>query len=202
MQVHAEDWNLLAKKAIVSITPEESDAVSEWSGPPEGSDIISFPCQAGGQNNVDFNKAINGDCVVVHDEVNCNTPYGFFRHVGLFDIGNYNSGDAPVWSSWTDGVWVHTIKEVHEYDLAVILRVDTANETRTAAVNYARQQARKPYNYNWLDKYRQDKFYCSQLVWASYYWTANIDLDSNGGLAVSPDNLFWDNNAYSVAIGF
>ncbi len=108
---------------------------------------------------MDFNKAINGDCVVVHDEV-------------------------------------------HEYDLAVILRVSTTVENRTAAVNYARQQARKPYNYNWLDKYRQDKFYCSQLVWASYYWTANIDLDSNGGLAVSPDNLFWDNNAYSVAIGF
>ncbi|MDR2832489.1 MAG: hypothetical protein LBV67_02100 [Streptococcaceae bacterium] len=45
------------------------------------------------------------------------------------------------------------------------------------AGNWAGKQVGKPYNLNFWNMKQTDSFYCSQLVWAAYYYTANVDLD-------------------------
>lgn len=56
------------------------------------------------------------------------------------------------------------------------------------ATIYALFQQEKPYNYNIGYKEDTTKFYCSSLVWRSYY-TFGVDIDSNGGGEVLPDDI-------------
>jgi len=42
---------------------------------------------------------------------------------------------------------------------------------------WAGKQVGKPYNLNFWNIKQKDSFYCSQLVWAAYYYTAGVDLD-------------------------
>lgn len=75
-------------------------------------------------------------------------------------------------------------------------------KTRDEAVKWAAAQIGDPYSV-FVSKTNTDKFYCSQLVWASYHYGAknvpdlqsqnnsgiNIDLDMNGGFWVMPGDL-------------
>lgn len=59
------------------------------------------------------------------------------------------------------------------------------------AGHWAGQQQGKPYNLNFWSCYQTDSFYCSQLVWAAYYYTAGVDLnksdnDFGSSIAVHP----------------
>ncbi len=68
-----------------------------------------------------------------------------------------------------------------------------------AIVNWAMGQVNKPYNWNFFNKNADDRTYCSQLVWQAYRQTArpgssrpewrDIDLDSNGGWVVFPNDI-------------
>lgn len=46
------------------------------------------------------------------------------------------------------------------------------------AADWCAQQVGKPYNYNFLDTMRRDAFYCSQLVWASFYDNFGVDIST------------------------
>jgi uncharacterized protein YycO len=63
---------------------------------------------------------------------------------------------------------------------------------RTAAQD-ARFQIGKPYNWNFLSKKRVDRFYCSQLVWRAWY-NRGRDIDGDGGLIVTPNDIIKDND--------
>lgn len=52
------------------------------------------------------------------------------------------------------------------------------NKQRAKSADYAKKQAKKPYNYNFFNTKTRDKFYCSQLVWAAYYDKYKINLDT------------------------
>ena len=59
------------------------------------------------------------------------------------------------------------------------LKVKNLNETQLKkAVKYAEKQVGKPYNKNFFNSKTKKKFYCSQLVWAAFYDTLKINLDS------------------------
>lgn len=45
------------------------------------------------------------------------------------------------------------------------------------AGNWAGKQVGKPYNLNFWNIKQKGSFYCSQLVWAAYYYTCGVDLD-------------------------
>ncbi|MBL3716432.1 MULTISPECIES: YiiX/YebB-like N1pC/P60 family cysteine hydrolase [Lactococcus] len=45
------------------------------------------------------------------------------------------------------------------------------------AGKWAGQQVGKPYNLNFWNIKQKNSFYCSQLVWAAYYYTARVNLD-------------------------
>ena len=56
-----------------------------------------------------------------------------------------------------------------------------------AAANWSYNQRGKGYNWNYLDTGTRDRFYCSQLVWASFKDNFGIDLDTGAYLwAVHP----------------
>lgn len=46
------------------------------------------------------------------------------------------------------------------------------------AADWCARQVGKPYNFNFLDTMRRDKFYCSQLVWASFYDNFGVDIST------------------------
>ena len=71
----------------------------------------------------------------------------------------------------------------------------TLEEDRLAAVKAASYLGR-PYNYNFFYINQDNSFYCSQLVWYSFYKLYGIDL--NDGWAVWPVDLIESPKAYLI----
>lgn len=57
-------------------------------------------------------------------------------------------------------------------------RATTSTQDAYAA-DWVRWQVGKPYNYNYYDMGTRSRFYCSQLVWASFRDTTGIDLNTS-----------------------
>lgn len=67
------------------------------------------------------------------------------------------------------------------------------------AADWCYSQIGKPYNWNYLDRWTRNSFYCSQLVYASYLDNFGIDLDTAAWLsAVHPMELVNSSNTYTV----
>ena len=151
----------------------------------------------GDGNSCDFDQSVNGDVVLVKGSglfpgVFCHAAIVKYRgSSALFSIGP--DGD--------NGVWWNSQSRLKEYSHASVQRVDTwplSSNRRQTAADYARNQLGKPYNWIFVDKWRTDAFYCSQLCWAAYYrpspWYCKIDLDAVPDQldfgAVAPDALW------------
>jgi cell wall-associated NlpC family hydrolase len=80
--------------------------------------------------------------------------------------------------------------------------VPQAGVKASDAVDRANSKIGAHYNWNYVDKYRDDKFFCSQLVWWAYN-QAGVDLDSgsllNIPISVPPDDLYHDDDLVRVA---
>ncbi len=72
----------------------------------------------------------------------------------------------------------------------------TTIEEDALAAEKAASYEGKPYNYNFFYINQDSSFYCSQLVWYSFYKLYNIDL--NDGWAVWPVDLTESSNAYLI----
>ncbi|MDM8001096.1 MAG: YiiX/YebB-like N1pC/P60 family cysteine hydrolase [Dehalococcoidia bacterium] len=148
-------------------------------------------------NNCDFALSSNGDIILVKGSgffpgVFCHAAIVKYRSsLSLFSIGP--NGD--------NGVWWNSQSQLHQYSHASVQRVDTwplSSNRRQTAADYAREQLGKPYNWIFVDKWRTDAFYCSQLCWAAYYhpspWYYKLDLDAVPDAAdfgaVAPDALW------------
>ncbi|GAI02664.1 unnamed protein product [marine sediment metagenome] len=67
------------------------------------------------------------------------------------------------------------------------MRLEDNPQAVAAAVDYAERQVGK--NYDWLLwKSNERSHYCSELIWHAYK-VSGIDLDSDGGLFVTPDDI-------------
>ena len=78
----------------------------------------------------------------------------------------------------------------------VTVRGTTAAQDATAA-DWAHRQIGKPYNLNYLDTGTRRRFYCSQLVWASFMDNFGINLDTGAwGWAVHPMELVNTDKTY------
>lgn len=90
------------------------------------------------------------------------------------------------------------------HDQSCILRVRGVTDKQvTGAIGWAMPHVGKPYDNDFINnKANTDsenaKFNCSELVWKSFNFGANIDLDSNGGLAVYPNNIYNSSMVYQV----
>lgn len=68
-----------------------------------------------------------------------------------------------------------------------------------AAAAWAEKQVPKPYNWNFLNKNTEDKFYCSQLVWKAWQ-KQGIDIEKGSfpNAAITPADIVNSSNTYLV----
>lgn len=96
---------------------------------------------------------------------------------------NPGSGVKNVWGNWS-----YKYKDKTVWQVGV---TSTTVEQDQAAAEWATKQVGKPYNGSFLNKTKTDSFYCSQLVWAAYKYTAGVDLDTwRYASAVHPFELY------------
>lgn len=128
-----------------------------------------------------------GDILVTLDGTSSGSLAWAGGHAGVVsDVAGYvvesfgNKGDLNGVRHWTNN-WGTRYKKVKG------LRVQGALSTDYSyAASYARTQIGKPYNYNFFYISTTNSFYCSQLVWRSFY---NRGFDLNDGGAVWPVDL-------------
>jgi hypothetical protein len=151
----------------------------------------------GNGNSCDFGQSVNGDIVLLKGS---GLFPGVFCHAAIVKY----QGSSSLFSIGPDGengVWWNSRSLLHQYSHASVQRVDTwplSSNRRQNAADYARNQLGKPYNWIFIDKWRTDAFYCSQLCWAAYYhpspWYYKLDvdgvLDALDYGAVAPDALW------------
>jgi hypothetical protein len=161
------------------------DAIGGWGTSP------------GNGNSCDFGQSVNGDIVLLKGS---GLFPGVFCHAAIVKY----QGSSSLFSIGPDGengVWWNSRSLLHQYSHASVQRVDTwplSSNRRQNAADYARNQLGKPYNWIFIDKWRTDAFYCSQLCWAAYYhpspWYYKLDvdgvLDALDYGAVAPDALW------------
>lgn len=77
------------------------------------------------------------------------------------------------------------------YDTCFGLDVSSTNSTQEAAVaDWCKFQIGKPFNWNFLNPWTYDSFYCSQLVWRGYHDITGVNIDTNRiANAVEPGEL-------------
>jgi uncharacterized protein YycO len=143
-----------------------------------------------GQNNFDYSSALWGDILLVHEGT---VPWGYFRHIGMFDSTRYVEGVSPIIEA-DPALGVHfapTNKFLH-YDQQFGLKpLAGYGWVAQGALRNAITHLGKPYSYDFLNKWRTDILYCSSLVWRAYYDASGWDLDSTDGGFVSPDDIYY-----------
>jgi uncharacterized protein YycO len=131
---------------------------------------------------------------------------GYWSHAGMIIgwSGEYN--DWLVIEALADGVQVNTLTDfMSRYPDIVILRVNTTDQIRIQAVFFALQQLGKGYDYFWWTKHVYgSRYYCSELVWASYKAVGGPDIDANPGFSwkylwgVAPQEIYDDPDTYVI----
>ena len=119
---------------------------------------------------------------------------GYYDHVQIY-IGNGRVVEAE------PGDGVH----YDNYRSGDVYRVSTSSAKKAGAVNFAKAQVGKNYDY-WLlaKQVYGSKYYCSELAWAGYLVAGGPDIDQNPGWswtyarAVAPQEVADDGNTYYV----
>lgn len=112
------------------------------------------------------------------------------------------------WAGTSDGsakkVSIYKVQHVKKVKKSVFktetVKTDVTSSERNAAVSKAETYKGKDYSWLYIDKWREDKIYCSQLVWKSWYSVAS-DCDLSLGSAVvfvSPSDLTKSSSAYCL----
>jgi uncharacterized protein YycO len=151
-----------------------------------------------------------GDIVIGHGKKTDWIIPGYWTHTGMVAYYDPSVGDWIVVESmgWPEGSGVRlvTLSEfLSRYDTVAILRVDTSDSIREAAVSFALSRLNYPYDYEWWTKQVYgDSYYCSELVWASYKAVGGPDIDANPGFSwrylwgVAPQEIYDDSDTYVV----
>lgn len=72
--------------------------------------------------------------------------------------------------------WLSRYKDYHIWQVGV--KSTTVSQDHNAA-QWAVNQLKKPYNYNFFYTSTRSSFYCSHLVWAAYLDNTGVNLDGN-----------------------
>jgi len=141
-----------------------------------------------GQNSISFAAFDSGDIIVV-----LGTATG---HAGEWDDAyHYTDRSACVWSANTtpgNDVLREAAIKYRAYDRAYGLWVPSVSAAnRAKARSYCRAQEGERYDIS-SSKTNQSLWYCSKLAWASYKYSAGVDLDADGGYWVWPVDLVND----------
>lgn len=122
-------------------------------------------------------------------------------------MGSVPSGHAAivynreqVVESLQDGVQFGKNRWDDKYTVTIGLTVNSTTLAQdAAAAEWCAGQRGKPYNYNFFDVETRDRFYCSQLVWASFHDLYGIDLNTwVFGQAIHPAELVLSDQTRTV----
>ncbi len=151
---------------------------------------------------------IPGDIVIGHNPISDLIIPGYWTHTGIIAYYDSSAQDWVVVEAWDNPSEVRTVylsDFLKRYDTVAVLRVDTTNEVREAAVRFALQQLGKPYDWGWWTKeVYGDSYYCSELVWASYMAAGGPDIDAHPDFyweylwGVAPQEIYDDDDTYVV----
>ncbi len=147
---------------------------------------------------------IPGDIAIGHSDNTDKIIPGYWTHTGIVGWWDSSRQDWIVIEEYNPVILTPLKDFMKRYDTVAILRVNTNNDVRNAAVLFAYQQLGKPYDYKWYTKHVYgDKYYCSELVWAAY--KANgVDIDANPGWSwkyangVAPQEIYDDSDTYTI----
>ena len=142
-----------------------------------------------GSNTFNYSNALWGDVLLVHDGW---VPWGYFRHAGMYD-NDFESYGRPIYDSVGAGVRLTSRNTFWRYDEQFGLWASDEWPAGYSATFTAYHQLGKPYNWNIWNKWDTTKYYCSQLVWRAYY-DNGVNIDSDGGSSVLPDDIYLDND--------
>ena len=151
-------------------------------------------------------NVIPGDIIIGHNPNSDPLIPGYWTHTGIIAYYDSSIGEWMVIEATFDGVVLTPLSDfLKRYDTVAVLRVATTDTIRWNAVVFAYQQLGKPYDYAWYTKQvYDDKYYCSELVWAAYIAAGGPDIDANPGWTlkylngVAPQEVYDDSDTYVV----
>lgn len=175
------------------------------------------PTYAGVGNDLDLSVLEIGDIINIHG-INSPEVAGLLRPSTKLILGFMSgshwyhtaiyAGDGNIVEAWTPNVRKVSAEILKTADDVEVYRVDTTEDVKKKAVKFCESKIGLPYNYNWMfiipifypsaKKIENDKYYCSELVWAAYKVAGNIDINAYPefkitppicGYAVAPQNI-------------
>jgi uncharacterized protein YycO len=124
--------------------------------------------------DIDLTNIKPGDIII---GCSIRTPMpGWWDHSAIY-IGN-----GEVINANDEGVKIYPLEIVYNRNKDIILRVNTTDDIREKAVEFAKSKVGYQFKYwPWVDKQQGNSYYCAELIWASYYNASNgtLDLDSS-----------------------
>ena len=155
---------------------------------------LSDETMSSGGNNGSKERTIPTSLVA--DIIQTNNPLTPWNHVGLYSKTN------EITEALEGGVCCRSTGKQQEYPFEIfkVVKKDSDNRfalvTRKAVSKYATDQMGKDYDFNFYNNKENTAegnktFNCSELVWKAWKFNgeANVDIDSNGGSGVYPNNI-------------
>lgn len=164
-------------------------------------ETIAYDGNDGGDGNeLNLTLLEKGDVVLVGGGKYDNKVPGRWTHALMY------IGDGKVIESVAEGVVIKDVERIHRDDKAAIFRVDTSEEVKNEAVEFAMDKEGTPFDFVWpTKKIDGSAYYCSELVWASYK-TQGVDIDQNPGWTwkymngVAPTEIADDDDTTRIAM--
>ncbi|MGW9529729.1 YiiX/YebB-like N1pC/P60 family cysteine hydrolase [Paenibacillus terrae] len=113
-----------------------------------------------------------GDILVAFNASSWGIDFGYPGHAGIVS----NTNGYTIESFPADGVQYHTNDWGSRTNIYAMHVKGASSSNYTGAASYAYTKIGKPYNWNFVNPWSEDKFYCSQLVWKAWK-TQGIDVD-------------------------
>ena len=132
---------------------------------------------------------------MVADIIWTNNPLTPFNHVGIY------TKKSQITEALGNGVCSRKTGKQNEYPFEIYKVVTKNNgniryseKQRSKVASWALGQVGKKYDTQWWNnklntREGNAKFNCSELVWKSWKFRAGVDLDSNGGNGVYPNDI-------------
>lgn len=143
--------------------------------------------------NLNFKKFHNGSIILVH-RGKC--PYGYWRHVGTYSEAKQKFLTAQISDCGYGSGVIYEPKEwyTRSYDEAVGVNINSCSSNSdklNSMMNWLSKFIGKDYSIIKASKSlnENDLWYCSLIPWKGYKNYFNVDIDSNQGRFVAPDDI-------------
>jgi len=140
-----------------------------------------------------------GDILFLHVGLADSLLPGYWSHIGI--VSEKTDGAVNVIEATASGIHSLSLKQfIGTGRISVAKAKSITPEARKTIVKFAKEKIGLPYNFYLIDKQiHRNKYYCSELIWASYQ-QVGIDIDKNPGFfiryfnAVAPQEIFGDDD--------